>query len=555
MRSFTWHWAIRQSALHRLDLAWLLLRRFISMVLAPVIDRAALPDAVDTLKDMVMALAAQVQAVRGAADAQLEVLRQQLAELRNRLFGQRSEVIHSGQAELWTDKVTVPVPPEVHDSVSSHKRRRKGRPAIDGDVPRRRVEYDLSDEDKAQFERVQRIGEEISETLEYTPAKLEVLQHVRLKYRCEGDDGSSTVLTAFAQASPLPKCQAGASLLAHVVVSKYNDHCPLARRERIFEREGLRVPRQTQCDWALTTTELLQRLMPVLREQLLLSPVIFSDDTTLALRAPKGRFQGQRGKTITARLWAYVSGGARQDALGRWQKVAPVALYDFSVNRAGEHPRRILQGWSGWLQADDYAGYHRQFRDGQIKHAACLAHARRAFVDIIKAAPSGAASSLAHEAVRFFGEIYRIEREIAHTDPDERRRHRQLHTRPVAQNMLQWLQHHAPTLLPKSPLGQAVRYALSNWTALTAFIDEGQLLADNNTAERAMRPVAISRKNWLWAGSERGGHAAAVAFSLIQTAKLNQVEPYAWLHDVLQRINDHPVTRLEELLPMYWKPA
>jgi transposase len=522
------------------------------MILAPVIDRAALPEAVEALKDMVMALAAQVQAVRGQADAQLEVLRQQLADLQRRMFGPRSEVMHPGQAELWTDKVTVPVPPEVHDEVSSHKRRRKGRPAIDADVPRRRVEYDLSDADKAQFERVQRIGEEISETLEYTPAKLEVLQHVRLKYRCDNDDGSSTVLTAFAQASPLPKCNAGASLLAHVIVSKYNDHCPLARRERIFEREGLRVSRQTQCDWVLGSTGLLQRLMPVLHEQLLQAPVIFSDDTTLALRAPKGE---RRGKTITARVWTYLSGGARRDEQGRWHNAAPVALYDFTVNRAGEHPRRILQGWSGWLQADDYAGYHRQFRDGQIKHAACMAHARRAFVDIVKAAPPGAPPGLAHQALRFFGAIYRIEREIAHADPDERRRHRQQHTRPLAQDMLQWLEHHAPTLLPKSPLGQAFRYTLSNWTALTAFIDEGLLLADNNTAERAMRPVAISRKNWQWAGSERGGQAAAVAFSLIETAKLNRVEPYAWLRDVLQRINDHPVTRLEELLPMYWKPA
>lgn len=522
------------------------------MILAPVIDRAVLPDAVDALKDMVMALAQQLQAVRGQADAQLEVLRHQLAELRGRLFGPRSEVIHPGQAELWCDKIALPVPPEVHEQVSSHKRRRKGRPAIDASVPRRRVEYDLSEDDKARFERVQRIGEEISETLEYTPAKLEVLQHVRLKYRCDADDGRSTVLTAFAQTSPLPKCNAGASLLAHVIVSKYTDHCPLARRERIFERDGLRLSRQTQCDWVLGSAQLLQRLLPVLREQLLQAPVIFSDDTTLALRAPRGE---RRGKTITARMWTYIAGGARRDALGRWHNVAPVALYDFTVNRAGAHPRRILQGWSGWLQADDYAGYHQQFREGRIKHAACLAHARRAFVDIVKAAPPGAPPGLAHEALRFFGEIYRIERELAHADPDERRRHRQRHTKPLAQDMLRWLEHHAPTLLPKSPLGQAFRYTLSNWTALTAFVDEGLLLADNNTAERAMRPVSLSRKNWLWAGSERGGHAAAVAFSLIETAKLNHVEPYAWLRDVLQRINDHPVTRLEELLPMHWKPA
>jgi transposase len=523
-----------------------------SMIITPVIDRAALPDAVETLKDMVMAFAQQLQAVRGQADAQLEVLRQQLAELRRRVFGPRSEAIHSGQAELWTEKVALPKPPEVHDTVAGHKRRRKGRPAIDANLPRRRVEYDLSDEEKAQFERVQRIGEEVSETLEYTPAKLEVLQHVRLKYRCDSDDGSSTVRTAIAQASPLPKCNAGASLLAHVMVSKYNDHCPLARRERISVRDGLRLPRQTQCDWALGSAELLQRLMPVLRRQLLQAPVIFTDDTTLAMRAPRGQ---RGGKTITARIWTYISGGAQRDEQGRWKNVAPVALYDFTLNRAGEHPRRILEGWSGWLQADDYAGYHKQFRDGDIQHAACLAHARRPFFDLVKAAPAGASTGLAHEALKFFNEIYRIEREIARADPDERRRHRQEHTKPVVEDMLQWLQHHAPTLLPKSPLGQAFGYTLSNWKALTAFVDEGMLLADNNVAERAMRSVALSRKNWLWVGSERGGHAAAVAFSLIETAKLNHVEPYAYLRDVLQRINSHPVTRLEELLPMYWKQA
>ena len=223
-----------------------------------------------------MALAQQVQAVRGQADAQLQVLRQQLAELQRRVFGPRSEVIHTGQAELWTEKVALPVPPEEHRHVKGHDRRRRGRPAIDASLPRQRVEYDLSDEDKAQFERVQRIGEEITETLEYTPAKLVVLQHVRLKYRCDNDDGSSTVRTAFAQPSPLAKCNAGASLLAHVVVSKYQDHCPLARRERIFGRDGLELSRQTQCDWILRTTELLQPLMPVLRERLLQAPVIFS---------------------------------------------------------------------------------------------------------------------------------------------------------------------------------------------------------------------------------------------------------------------------------------
>ena len=510
------------------------------------IDRASLPTEVVPLQDLVLELGQQVQAMRAQFDAQLDTLRHQLVELRRRLFGPRSEVIHLGQAELWSDPVQIPVPSEERREVGAHTRRKGGRPAISPDLPRRRVEHDLSDVEKAGYAALERIGEEVSELLEYIPARLEVIQNVRLKYRCETADGRSTVRTATAQGSPLPRSNAGAGLLAHVMVSKYLDHCPLARQSRIFARQGVALSRQTLCDWVLDATELLAVLMPALQRHVLASPVIFTDDTTLSLQAP--------GKTITARMWVYLAGGQQKDDGGQWQQVAPAALYDFTADRSGTHPRRILGAWRGYLQADDYSGYHASFREG-VTHVACWAHVRRKFFDVAKAAPKGAPPGLADDALRFIGLIYRIERRLAEADPDVRLRVRQGRTRRVLTAFHRWLAHHQPTLLPRSPLGRAFAYALSNWTALTVFADSGLLAPDNNTAERAMRPVAISRKNWLFAGSPRGGRAAAVALSLIETARLNGIEPYAYLKDVLTRLPGHRMDRIDELLPMNWKPA
>ena len=509
-------------------------------------DRASLPTEVVPLQNMVLELGQQLHALRAQFDAQLETLRHQLVELRRRLFGPRSEVIHPGQAELWTDPVQIPVPSEERRPVGAHTRRKGGRPAISADLPRRRVEHDLSEAEKAEFVALERIGEEVSELLEYIPARLEVIQNVRLKYRCETADGHRTVRTATAQGAPVPKSNAGAGLLAHVLVSKYLDHCPLARQSRIFARQGVVLSRQTLCDWVLDASDLLAVLMPALQRHVLASPVIFTDDTTLALQAP--------GKTITARMWVYLAGGYRKDEEDQWQKVAPAALYDFSVDRAGAHPRKILGTWRGYLQADDYSGYHASFREG-VTHVACWAHVRRKFFDVVKAAPKGAPPGLAEVALRFIGLIYRIERRLTEADPDVRLRSRQRRTHRVLVWFHRWLSHHYPALLPRSPLGRAFAYALSNWTALTVFADSGQLCPDNNTAERAMRPVAISRKNWLFAGSERGGRAAAVALSLIETARLNGLEPYAYLRDVLTRLPGQRMDRLDELLPMNWKPA
>lgn len=520
-----------------------------------VLDRHSLPDAVEPLKDMVVALSAALVQLQTQAEQERERWMAQMAELRRRMFGPRSEVLpHEGQGSLWTEALVLPVPPEedTHKEVAAHKRRRCGRPAIDADLPVRRVEHDLSEQDKAGFERCTRIGEQTSRMLEYTPARLEIIETVRATYRCEDANGSVTVRTAQAAASPIAKSNAGAGLLAQVIVAKYADHTPLARQERIFARHGQRLSRQTLCDWVLACAHKLNPLVQALAEYVRSAPVIFSDDTTLALQQPRVKGQPRRGRTVTARLWAYLAGGWRQDAEGQWQRIAPAALYDFTLTRSGEHPRRVLQGWRGTLQADDFSGYHQGFRQG-ITHAACWAHARRKFFDIVKAAPQGAPPGLAHDAMRFITRIYKIESDIRGKPPDERAQERQARSAPLLQDFHQWLQGHAGGLLPKSPLGQAFAYTLSNWAALNTFVSDGAVEVDNNVAERAMRLVAVSRKNWLFAGSERGGQAAAVAFSLIETARLNGVEPWAYLKDVLERIDGHRVDRLHELLPMHWK--
>ena len=389
------------------------------------VDRASLPDDAETLKDMLMELGAALHALRQQASAQRASLAAQLAEFKRQVFGPRGEALSALQPELWQHSVEFPVPPERLDEVKGHRRRRQGRPAIDAELPRRRVEHDLSEDDKAGFLRVVRIGEEISETLEYTPARLEVLQHARLKYRCEDAAGGSTIRTASAQTSPIARSNAGAGLLAHVMVSKYADHCPLARQERILARHGARVSRQTLCDWTLGAAELLGPLMASLKRHVLGSAVIFTDDTTLALKAPRG---DGRARTITARLWVYLAGGWLPDAERRWRRVAPAALYDFSSDRSGEHPRRILGAWRGFLQADDFAGYAQSFRDG-LTHAACLVHARRRFAKIVQNAPKGSPPGLAHEALKYFAEVYRIEGDIRAADPDERLRGRQCQTK------------------------------------------------------------------------------------------------------------------------------
>ena len=500
-----------------------------------VVDRTALPSEVEALKDIIVDLAAQ-----------LESLKQQVLALRRVHFGTSSERL-SGQAELFVEAVSLPLP-AVETQTVSYERTRRGRPALPKDLPRIRVDYDLSEAEKASYDQLQRIGEEVSETLDYIPAKLQVIEHVRAKYAARGQDGESTVVTAALPPAPLPKANASANLLAHVLVSKYHDHLPLNRIERIFGRQGVELARSTLCDWVLGSTELLDVLYAALKAHMLAAPKIHADDTIVAL------VEQGRGKSVQARLWAYLGAGACLNAQGQWIEHPAAVLYEFTDDRRGEHVRRMLAGYSGYLQADAYSGFDALYAGGRILEVGCWAHARRKFFDIAQAAPEDS-GTLAHQALEWIGRLYAIEATIKERPPDEKRELRQQRALPLLEQMRSWLELSLRSLLPKSPTARAIGYALSHWQALTRYLEAGILDIDNNACERTIRPIAVGRKNWLFVGSQRGGRAAAIAFSLIQTCKLHGVEPYAYLADVLRRLPTHPANRVAELLPFNWKPA
>jgi transposase len=504
----------------------------------------SLPSELEASHQIIHALAAALT----DSNAQLESLKQQIANLRRAQFGASAEHL-AGQGELFIDPVSgLPVPAAKSETIT-YERAKRGRPALAKDLPRVRVDYDLSDTEKAPFEELQRIGEETSETLDYIPARLQVIEHVRAKYAAtRKDDGKRTVLTAAMPPAPLPKSNASAGLLAHVLVSKYADHLPLNRIESIFKRQGAILPRSTLCDWVLGSTELLGCLYEALKSHVLAAPKIHADDTILPL------IEAGRGRTVQARLWAYLGAGARRDGEGPWVEHPAAVFYEFTDDRRGVHVQRMLKDYAGYLQADAYAGFNALFDTGRILEVGCWAHARRKFFEIAEAAPKDMRTA-AHEALDWIGRLYAIETEIREEPPDKKARHREQSARPLLTEFRLWLEGSLRTLLPKSPTAGAIGYALSNWAALNRYTDSGILDIDNNACERAMRPVALGRKNFLFVASDRGGRAAAIAYSLIQTCKLHAIEPFAYLTDVLRRLPAHPINRVAELLPFRCTPT
>ena len=470
---------------------------------------------------------------------QLEILKHQVAQFARARFGASSEQL-PGQAELFVETVTVPVPPPAPGTtVAGHVRR--GRPALPKDLPRERIEYDLTDAEKAEFDRLERIGEEVSETLDYTPAKLTVIEHVRIKYACR-KDGESTIRTAFAQPSPLPKSNASAGLLAQIGVVTFVDHMPLNRQEAVYKRHGIVLPRATLCEWKLGTAELLQVLLPPLKKHLLAAPRVHSDDTTMPLQ------EAGRGSTKTARLWGYLGAGQRQEN-GLWVDHPPAVLFEFAESREAIHPLTFLADYQGYLHADACSGYSALYRTGRVIEVGCWAHCRRRFFEIAKIQKT---PGLAAHALAWIARLYAIEATIKDMAPDHKHLVRQAEAVPLLHDLRCWLDSHFLNLLPQSPLAQAFGYALRNWDALVRYTDSGVLQPDNNAMERAIRPIAVGRSNYLFAGSVRGGRAAATMYSLLGTAKLNGLNPYAWLKDVLTRLPSHPSNRVTELLPLAW---
>jgi len=468
----------------------------------------------------------------------VEKLRYQLAQLTRRQFGVSAEAL--AQLGLWAlEEVPVPEAPRIPTMlVPAHERAKPVRRPLPDDLPRAVIEVDLAPEQQAcpccgGARHV--IGEEVSEKLDIEPARMSVLQYRRKKYACRACAGQ--VEAAAMPAQIIEQGLATPGLLAHVAVQKFCDHMPLARQEKFFTRHGIELPRSTLTDWMLSIGHATMPLVERMGEWLKRGDILASDDTPLPWQ------NGRAGKTTTARLWVW---------RGLVDDCKPLLVYQFTADRSGEHAAAFLKGWQGYLQADAYSGYDRNFVDGRIIEVGCMAHARRRYFEIAKAAKT---PGFAHEIVQRIGELYAIEREAKEHNlaPPQRKQLRQERAPPLLAALKTRLEAHLPKLPPKGPLAEAIGYTLNHWTALNRYLDDGRLEIDNNAIERSIRPVAQGRANWLFVASERGGHAAAALYSLIESAKANGLNPYTYLRDVLTRL---PVTKakdIDSLLPHVWQ--
>src|SRR3954447_25087996 len=425
------------------------------------------------------------------------------------------------------EKITVP----------SFERRKPARRPLPEHLPRERIVYPAplvcpccGDN------RLRKIGEDVTETLELVPRQWKVIARVREKFSCRACEA---ITQPPAPSHPIARGRAGPQLLAHILFAKYGLHLPLNRQSDAYHREGIELDVSTLADWAAGAT--LMPLVEVIRDHVFAAERIHADDTTVPVLA--------KGKTRTGRLWTYV-----RDDRPLGGPDPPAAMFFYSRDRGGEHPEQHLARYAGLMQADAYAGFNRLYganrKPGPIVEAACWAHGRRKFFDLarINKAP------IAAEAVKRIDVLFAIEREINGLTTQERARVRQERSRPLTVELQAWLREQRAKLSRNNDTTKAINYCLSRWDAFSRFIDDGRLCMSNNAAERELRAVAVGRKNWTFAGSDEGGRRAAAIYSLIATAKLNDVAPQAWLADVLARLPDHSARRIDELLPWNWQP-
>jgi transposase len=476
-------------------------------------------------------------------ESEIEHLQLLIAKLRRMQFGRRSEKVQRQieQLELRLEDLEAKqaasqansAPPTIPNLVIASKPARRPLPEH---LPRETHKHAPAETVCPDCGGALRLlGEDVSEMLEYVPGRFQVIRHVRPKLSCAACE---RIVQSPAPTRPIERGYAGPGLLAHVLVSKYADHLPLYRQSEIYAREGVDLERSTLSDWVGATSALLDPLVEALRRYVFDCGKLHADDTPVPVLAPG------TGKTKTGRLWTYV-----RDDRPAGDTAAPAVWFGYSPDRKGEHPERHLRNFRGTLQADAYAGFNQLYETGRIQEAACWAHVRRKFYELQQAH----ASPIATQAIERIGQLYAIESEIRGRPPDERREVRQARARPLLQSLHGWLESCLAMLSRKSDTTAAVRYALTLWHALVRYCDDGCLEIDNNAAERALRAVALGRKNYLFAGSDAGGERAAAIYSLIGSAKLNGMDPEAYLREVLTRIADHPINRIGHLLP--WNTA
>lgn len=502
------------------------------------LDLADLPSDVDLLQRLVREMADVVE----SRDGEIERLQSIIKKLQRAQFGRSSERLDPDQLALALEDLDADVAriqesrPFVGKPSAERLSHRKSLP---DHLPREDVLLDVDSTVCACCGgTLHAIGESVSEMLDWIPAQLRVIRTVRPKYACRV---CQTVVQMQAPERPVAGGLATPALLAQVLISKYCDHTPLYRQSQIFARHGVDLARSTLAGWVGGACWWLEALHDRLAKNVFASDHLFADDTPVPVLDPG------RGRTKTGRLWVY----AREQRPWAGPE-PPAAVYLFAPDRKAERPVSHLQHFKGVLHVDGYAGFEQLTAKGEIVLAACWAHTRRKFYDVQQAT----GSPLATEALRRIGELYAIEAEVRGQSPPFRLAARRRQSKPIVVAFHAWLDAQLPHISGRSALAEAIRYTLSRWTGLTRFLQDGRIELDTNPVERAIRPVALGRKNHLFAGSDGGGSRWAIICSLIETAKLNGVDPYAYVADVLERmVNGHPVNRLDELLPWAWKPG
>ena len=482
----------------------------------------------DALPNDLHALKALVSAQR----AEIERLKMMITKLRRTQFGRSSEQLDAmiDQLQLSLEELEVNQA-EVRPITEQAPRTVSRRKPLPDHLPRETHVHQPDPQCSGCGGTLRQLGEDVSEVLEYVPARFKVIRHVRPRLVCRCCEHITQVP---APSRPIARGLAGPGLLAHVLVSKFVDHLPLYRQSEIYAREGVDLERSTLADWVGQSRQLLRPLINALNRHVMSGHKIHADDTPISALAPG------TGKTKTARLWTYV----RDDRPAGYTTPAAV-WFAYSPDRKGQHPRSHLKDFSGILQADGYAGFAQLYSSGSVQEAACWAHARRKFYDVYK----DQSSPLAAEALQRIAVLYAIESEVRGQPPDLRKATRQSRARPLLEQLHVWLNQTLTQVSKKSAVGGAILYALNRWQALVRYCDDGRIEIDNNAAERALRAVALGRKNYLFVGSDAGGERAAAIYSLVGSAKLNDLNPQAYLTHVLERIADHPINRVEELLP------